>query len=65
MLFKFTTNCVPPCTPNCTPKGWFQMDTSKMKNPANHTISRVLVRLEKRFVGVEALNRQPQYINYI
>jgi len=31
MLFKFTTNCVPPCTPNCTPKGWFQDDSNEYR----------------------------------
>jgi len=31
MLFKFTTNCVPLCTPNCTPQGWFQTDSNECK----------------------------------
>jgi hypothetical protein len=31
------------------------MNTGKMKNPANHTISRVLIRLGRRFVVVAGL----------
>jgi hypothetical protein len=34
-----------------------QMNTGKMKNPANHRISRVLVRLDRRFVGVAGFNK--------
>jgi integrase/recombinase XerD len=28
------------------------MNTGKIKNPDNHTISRVLIRLDRRFVGM-------------
>ena len=55
MLLKFLTKCVPLCTPNWTPERWFKryhMNARKMKNPANQKISRVLLPLEKWFVGV-------------
>ena len=58
MLLKFLTKCVPLCTPNWTPERWFKryhMNARKMKNPANQKISRVLLPLEKWFVGVADL----------
>ncbi len=44
MLFKFTTNCVP--------KGWFQMDSRKMKNPC------FMLKIKKRINGASTEDAQ-------